>query len=47
MSDNDEFRRAQSLYRRGLAQGKNGEPYRAVHTPEGLRVWREMIASAE
>jgi len=40
----DELKRAQSLYRRGLAQGKSGQQYRAVHTPDGLKLWREMLA---
>jgi hypothetical protein len=30
------------LERKGLVQGKLGAARRAVHTKEGLRVWREV-----
>lgn len=29
-----------SLEKRGLIQGKSGQPWRAVHTREGLEAWR-------
>lgn len=31
----------QRLYDLGLIQGKSGEQYCAVHTPPGLKLWRE------
>ena len=34
-----------SLYERGLIQGKAGSFETVVHTREGLRLWREMVAS--
>lgn len=47
MTVGDEWKRAQSLYRRGLAQGKSGQQYRAVHTPAGLAAWRAYIAQQD
>jgi hypothetical protein len=38
-------KRAQSLYRKGLAQGKAGQQYKAVHTADGLKLWRERAAA--
>lgn len=32
---------AQRLMDMGLVQGKAGQQYRAVHTKEGLELWRE------
>jgi hypothetical protein len=31
-----------SLECKGLVQGMSGNPQRAVHTKEGLRVWRQL-----
>ena len=36
-----------SLERRELIQGMSGKPWRAVHTPEGLKAWRQLCAKAE
>jgi uncharacterized protein YjhX (UPF0386 family) len=36
-----------SLERKGLIQGKSGQQYRAVHTREGLALWRKMQAERE
>lgn len=33
-----------SLQKRGLIQGKMGSPWRAVHTREGLELWRKLSA---
>lgn len=45
MSPGAEFNRAHALYKRGYAQGKAGQPYKAVHTPEGLKLWRQQMAT--
>lgn len=44
MSDDVTFKRAQSLYRKGLAQGKYRQPHCAVHTRAGLAFWRARNA---
>ncbi len=36
-----------SLHKKGLVQGKAGQPYRVVHTSEGLSLWREMHKKTE
>jgi hypothetical protein len=33
-----------ALEKKGLVQGKAGQQYRAVHTSEGLALWREVTA---
>ena len=36
-----------SLEARGLIQGKLGQEWCAVHTREGLQLWRELTARGE
>jgi uncharacterized protein YjhX (UPF0386 family) len=33
-----------ALERKGLIQGKSGQQYRAIHTAEGLSLWRKLQA---
>lgn len=36
-----------ALEKKGLIQGKAGQQYRAVHTQEGLALWRELTRPAK
>jgi hypothetical protein len=36
-----------ALHKKGLVQGKSGNQSRAVHTAEGLKLWRELSSAKE
>ena len=41
----EDQRTIMALHRRGLVQGKAGAQHRAVHTREGLELWRKLEAA--